>query len=171
MFLPGVWDERGSRHDERTVGGHKISVSFSCTAGVLAKCVRWGYAPWTVGAELHQTCTRMARADYCGMGVSFTKDGTLIDLYDTRGIQTPTGEASLLFEAGGGPNGAVCVSRTRFDAHTTAGAAVLPSCWASLPKCGSFEEARSHGATMGNSSRLQSRTSCSEASPTPQGSS
>ena len=161
MFLPGVWDERASRHDEMTVGGNKITTSFSCTKGMLAKCVSWGYAPWNVGSDLHQTCTRMGRADYCGTGVSFTKDGTLIDLYDTRGIQAPTGEADLLFEAGWGPNGAVCVSRTRFDTRTMAGEPVLPSCWASLPKCSSVEEAQEKGATMGNSSRIQSRTICS----------
>lgn len=162
IFLAGVWDERASHHDAMTVGGHSISTTFACADGMLAKCVGWGYAPWKVGAELHQTCTRMGRADYCGAGTSFTKNGTLIDVYDTRAIQTRTsGDPSLVFEAGWGPNGAVCVNRARFDAYTTSGESVLPSCWASLPKCGSFEEAQTYGATIGNSSRIQSRTLCS----------
>lgn len=165
LFLPGVWDERGARQDARTIAGHTITATYSCAKGMLAKCVAWGYAPSKVGSELHETCTRMGRADYCGSGVSFTKNGTLIDLYDTRGIQTRTSDdATLVFEAGWGPNGAVCVNRARFDAHTTAGEPVLPSCWSALPKCGSFAEAQALGATMGNSSRVQSRTLCSDES-------
>lgn len=161
MFVPGVWDATAARQDRMTVGGTEISVSFSCRTGAIAKCVTWGYAPWKVGADLHQTCTRMVRADYCGTGVSYTKDGTLIDVFDAKGIQLPTtSDASLAFEAGWGPNGAVCASRTRFAATTRDGAEKMPSCWATLPKCGSFEEAKAAGATIGNGSRIQSRLLC-----------
>ena len=161
MFLAGIWDERAAWHDALTVGGARLSATFSCATGVLAKCVTWGYAPWTVGADLHQSCTRMARADYCGDGRSFTKDGTVIDVQDTRGVQVATtGDASLLFAGAWGPDGAVCVARTRYDARTPAGAPVLPSCWDALPKCASFAEATGLGATLGNASRVQSRTLC-----------
>ncbi len=161
MFVPGVWDGTAARHDRLTVGGTELTTSFSCRTGALAKCVAWGYAPWQVGADLHQACTRMVRADYCGTGVSYTKDGTLIDVYDTKGIQLPTlGDASLAFEAGWGPGGAVCASRTRFSATTPDGASVLPSCWESLPKCESFDEAKAAGATIANGSRIQSRLLC-----------
>jgi hypothetical protein len=170
IFLPGAWDATAARHDALTVGGHTVTTSFSCSTGMLAKCVRWGYAPWKVGADVHQTCTRMGRADYCGTGTSYTKDGTLIDLYDVNGVQAPTtDDASLVFEAAWGPNGAVCVNRTRYDAKTPAGAAVLPSCWASLPRCASLDEARQLGATMGNASRVQSRTICAAAGSTASG--
>jgi hypothetical protein len=161
LFLPGVWDDKAAQHDQLTVGGHTIGTSFACTSGVLAKCVRWGYAPWKVGAELHQACVRMGRADYCGSGVSFTKNGTAIDLYDVKGIQTPAGDSTFQFEAGWGANGAVCVSRTRYDAHSLGGESILPSCWASLPRCGSFADAQSQGAIIANSSRIQPRTLCS----------
>lgn len=161
MFVPGVWDATAARHDRLTVGATEITTSFSCRTGAIAKCVTWGYAPWKVGADLHQACTRMVRADYCGTGVSFTKDNTLIDVYDTKGIQLPTlGDASLAFEAGWGPNGAVCASRTRFSATARDGASVMPSCWDSLPKCGSFDEAKAAGATIANGSRIQSRLLC-----------
>jgi len=161
MFVPGMWDESGARHDRVSANGSEIAVSYSCARGVIAKCVSWGYAPWTVGADLHQSCTRMTRADYCGNGVSFTKDDTLIDVFDARGIQVPTaGDASIAFEAGWGPNGAVCASRTRYTASTPAGESKLPSCWASLPKCASFEEAKAAGATIGNGSKIQSRLLC-----------
>ncbi len=158
MFVPGAWDESGTRHDR---AGDEAAISYSCSKGVIAKCVTWGYVPWTAGADLHQTCTRMARADYCGNGVSYTKNDTLIDVFDTSGIQLPTvGDPSLAFEAGWGPGGAVCASRTRYAATTLAGDAKLPSCWSSLPKCGSFDEAKAAGATIGNGSKIQSRLLC-----------
>jgi len=162
MFVPGVWDSKGSRSDALTIGGQRISATFACSSGVLNKCVRWGYAPWNVGADLHQACTRMARADYCGNGVSFTKNGTVIDVFDVLGIQRATGEADLVFEAAWGPSGAVCVNRTRYDARTPEGEPVLPSCWDSLPKCGSFDDAKGRGATIGNASRVTSRTICAQ---------
>ncbi|SRR6266545_2854890 len=103
----------------------------------------------------------MVRADYCGTGVSFTKDGTLIDVFDTRGVQQPTtGDASLTFEAAWTTSGAACVNRPRYDALAPSGALVLPSCWATLPKCASWSEAESKSEILGNSSRVQSLSLC-----------
>ncbi len=147
MFVSGVWDERGARRDDVTVGGATASVTFSCVGGVIAKCARWGYAPWKVGAALHQTCTRMARADYCGTGISFTRDGTSIDMFDVPGVQAPANEAGFLFEAGWNESGATCVSRPRYAALDERGAEVLPSCWRDLPRCASWDEAKASGAT------------------------
>ena len=160
MFVPGVWDERGARRESVSLGGHDASVTFSCLSGVIAKCVRWGYAPWSAGAALHQTCTRMARADYCGTGVSYTMDGTAIDVFDAKEILEPAGDPAFLFEAGWSENGATCVSRTRYEARTPSDDAVLPSCWRDLPTCSSFEEAKAKGASIGNASRPQTRTIC-----------
>jgi hypothetical protein len=83
--------------------------------------VRFGYKPWRdTDAEplwdYHQACVRMVRADYAGDGVGHTRDGTLIDLSDRLGIQRPGDDPpgrTLEFEAAWGPNGAVCVRRTR----------------------------------------------------------
>jgi hypothetical protein len=161
LFVPGVWDSAGGRHDTMAIGGHEFSVSYSCTEGAIGKCVVWGYDPSKVGPDLHQSCTRMVRADYCGTGVSFTKDGTLIDVFDTRGVQQPTtGDASLAFEAAWTTSGAACVNRPRYDTFAPSGAPVLPSCWARLPKCGSWSEAESKSAILGNSSRVQSLRLC-----------
>jgi hypothetical protein len=62
----------------------------------------------------HQACTRMARADYCGNGRSYTFNDTPIDLYDrlqTR-LQTRStvGASNWAPEAEWGPNGATCVA-------------------------------------------------------------
>jgi hypothetical protein len=100
--------------------------SLTCTLGVQAKCVRWGYKPWKPDIagfrmlDLYRSCMRMARADYCGDGLGATRDGTLIDLYDVAGIQKPEPVSSMRFEAAWGPHGAICVRHTRLpDVLTT----------------------------------------------------
>lgn len=113
MLLSGQWDETGKHLDNQ-------EVTIACTSGVLAKCVRWGYKPWKTlkGVSLrdyHQACTRMARADYCGDGISHTKDGTEIDLYDRLGIQQQTEDSGMVFEAAWGTEGAVFIDRPRYS--------------------------------------------------------
>ena len=110
--LTGRWDRTGAYIDDR-------SITFACTNGALAKCVRWGYKPWKSikGESLrdyHQACTRMVRADYCGNGIGHTKDGTPIDVYDRLGIQQRTKKSGMLFEAAWNVDGAVYLNRTRF---------------------------------------------------------
>jgi hypothetical protein len=115
--LAAVWDERG----DRSVSNQWFT--FGCTTGVIAKCYRWGYRPWVTShgdlVPYHQTCTRLARADYCGVGRSFTNDKTEINVWDrlqppiqSHGGLLPPPEMS--FEAGWGPNGAVCLSHSRW---------------------------------------------------------
>ena len=93
--------------------------SMSCTSGVQAKCVRWGYKPWWPDPpgvrmiDLFRSCMRMARADYCGDSRPHTVDGTRIDLYDVAGIQRPEPVSTQSFEAAWAPHGAVCLARTR----------------------------------------------------------
>jgi hypothetical protein len=116
--LAATWDEHGDRITSRPL------FTFACTTGVIAKCYRWGYRPWLTGygdmAEMHWTCTRLARADYCGNGVPHTRNGTTINVWDTlpapgpiqrHGLLTPLG---MLFEAGWNTGGAVCLSRSRW---------------------------------------------------------
>jgi hypothetical protein len=160
IFVMGIWDETGARHGYMSLGAHTIETTFSCTSGVVAKCMIWGYEPLKVGIQLHQTCTRMARADYCGNGTSFTKDGTPIDLFDLNEINRPSSERDFLFEAGWAPDGAVCVSRPRYDTRLPSGERALPSCWSTLPNCDDWTTAQSAGAIMGNASRLTTKTVC-----------
>jgi hypothetical protein len=119
LAVPGVWDESGAK---RAVKG---KFTFACENGAIAKCVNWGYAPWGKKegkslAEVHQACTRMARADYCGDGRSHTKENTPIDMYDGMQVLTRTTESSSFwdvkqasFEAAWSEEGATCLSRTR----------------------------------------------------------
>ncbi|WP_343073287.1 ADYC domain-containing protein [Pyxidicoccus fallax] len=119
VAVSGVWDGTGARRD---VPG---KLTLACENGAISKCVRWGYKPWTERngkslVDLHQACTRMARADYCGNGRSHTRDYTVIDMYDGFGVLSPTTQASedfdpkkITFEAAWAPDGATCISRTR----------------------------------------------------------
>jgi hypothetical protein len=66
--------------------------------------------------DYHQACVRALRADYGGDGDGYTRDGTLIDIFDRLGIQSPEADPrdpALRFEAAWGADGAVCVRRTR----------------------------------------------------------
>jgi hypothetical protein len=118
--VAGTWNERGDRVESSTM------FTFGCTTGVIAKCYRWGYRPWITGygadmVAMHQTCTRLARADYCGNGVPHTQDGTKINVWDTLPLPGPIQRSAplmdklgMLFEAGWNTGGAVCLSHTRW---------------------------------------------------------
>lgn len=119
LAVSGVWDSSGAH---QSVEGR---FTLACENGAISKCIRWGYKPWASHnghslAELHQACTRMARADYCGNGQSHTNQDTLIDMYDSLGMLAPTTERSAVwdperasFEAAWAADGATCLSRTR----------------------------------------------------------
>jgi hypothetical protein len=128
--LAAVWDEHGDRSTSNT------QFTFGCTTGVIAKCYRWGYRPWVTGygdlVAMHWTCTRLARADYCGNGQPHTHDGTLVNVWDTLpfpgpiqrhpGLLPPPG---MLFEAGWNTGGAVCLSHARWVLDDGAALAAL----------------------------------------------
>jgi hypothetical protein len=126
--LAGSWTKDG-RHESAGSG-----FIITCTSGAIGKCVRMGYKPWRKfkGDSLwdyHQACVRAVRADYGGNGAGHTRDGTLIDIWDRLGIQPPAPDPrspALEFEAAWGPNGAICVRRTRIaDLLSTAELAAL----------------------------------------------
>ncbi len=151
----------GARIDDPSV------VTFACRGAVLAKCVEWGYAPWHTGVrcnagnqgcatvslkEHHQACTRMARADYCGDGRSYTFDSTPIDLYDwlQTKIQTRStiSDPDWAAEAEWGPNGATCVGdELRLQMFDDLGISyTFPTCLDAiddLPQCGTVPGNRS----------------------------
>ncbi len=119
LAVNGVWDASGARQD---VPG---KLTFACENGAITKCIHWGYKPWASHAgqslaDLHQACTRMARADYCGNGRSHTHEDTTIDMYDRLGLIERATEVSAdwdpargSFEAAWAPDGATCLAHTR----------------------------------------------------------
>jgi hypothetical protein len=130
IALADTWNERGDRNSSAPL------FTFGCTTGAIAKCYRWGYRPWVTGfgnlAITHWTCTRLARADYCGDGVPHTQNGTLINLWDNLGAPgpivargpTPPG---MTFEAAWDQHGALCLSHARWNAGGTVVAAACPN--------------------------------------------
>lgn len=60
VIVTGRWDETDAHVDDADV------VTYSCTSGVIAECVSWGYAPWLVGADVHAACVADAVRDGCG---------------------------------------------------------------------------------------------------------
>jgi hypothetical protein len=96
------------------------TVAIWCTAGALAKCIRFGYHPWgtlpdgSPLARFHRACVNMVRADYTGDERPTTRNGMLIDIFDHVGINAPEpGPNTMPFEAAWGESGAICVAHVR----------------------------------------------------------
>ncbi len=139
MPLTGYWNlETGDRVDDPNV------FVFACTNAVLAKCVLWGYKPWDTStkctgkgknkkceqvslAPYHQTCTRMARADYCGDGTPWTVDGTAIDVRDILDPPVQFETTDWKIEAEWNPDGAYCLDDLRNQALKDQG--LWPTCF------------------------------------------
>ena len=110
--LRGDWDP---------VTGDRVSTTtdnttWGCLGTALGDCASWGYIPGADingvdGSVLHQACTRMKRADYAGVGIPTTRNGTSIDVYDAAGLMAP--DTTWPIEAMWNADGAVCVSHTR----------------------------------------------------------
>ncbi len=123
---------------ERTADPDRFT--FACTNGTIAKCTRWGYRPsgnaaLSNGAQAplagyHQACVRAAAADYCANGHSFTRNGTLVDVWDyelsepdapgliprTRGGAVLEADATaLVWESVFDPLGAVQIDHLRHE--------------------------------------------------------
>ncbi|WAS95943.1 ADYC domain-containing protein [Nannocystis punicea] len=113
MPLAGTWMADGRY--EAADGAFNVT----CTSGAIGKCVRFGYKPWVTASDgsslwdYHQACVRMVRADYCGDGTSFTKNGTQINIFDRLKIQMLDKAPGYVLEAAWGPAGALCVHHPR----------------------------------------------------------
>jgi hypothetical protein len=131
--VAAIWNEHGDRVESTSL------FTFACTTGVIAKCYRWGYRPWLNGygdsmVAMHQTCTRLARADYCGVGQSGTNENTKINVWDRLPSPGPIQRhggllglppLGMLFEAGWNTDGAVCLSTARWLIKDAIGIAKL----------------------------------------------
>jgi hypothetical protein len=128
--LADIWDDRGSKNSSAPL------FTLGCTTSSIAECYRWGYRPWVTGfgnlTIVHWACTRLARADYCGDGVSHTMDGTNINLWDTLAPPGPiqahgTTPHGMTFEAAWDQAGALCLSHARWAFNGSVVAAACPN--------------------------------------------
>ena len=128
--LADIWDDRGNRISLATL------FTLACTTSSIADCYRWGYRPWVTGFGnlriTHWACTRLARADYCGDGVSHTLDGTMINVWDNLAPPGPiqahgTTPPGMTFEAAWDQTGALCLSHARWAFNGSVVAAACPN--------------------------------------------
>jgi len=141
------------------LAGGPDGTELSCTGGAIAKCVRFGYRPWSTTADgapaapLHAACVRLVRGDYGGAR-GWTQNGMRIDLYDDRGVQKPDNAPDDAFEAGWAPNGAVCVHHVRVKENVTLAEleALYPALRGRTGEICTEDFARAHGAILFNRS-------------------
>lgn len=148
IAMQGRWDYREGVEGGGSHLDDPASITFACEGYVIAKCVNMGYAPWrpvlacmkgsgcerTTLASVHQACTRMLRADYCGDGVSHTHDGVPVNAYDVIGIRVDS--ESWAIEAEWDQTGARCAVGSRLPSQPA------PQCAGILDAradCGSLE--------------------------------
>lgn len=118
VFYQGSqWDPlSGARSDGANL------VTLTCESGSVARCMSWGYRPWTSGRlasgadaslrDYHQACVHMKRAAYCGSSKANTIDGTKIIVNDPFSPPVNSGPTDVL-EALWTDSGATCVSNRR----------------------------------------------------------
>jgi hypothetical protein len=111
----------------------KVSVKEWNALGAIGKCLLWpfprqpepgpptcvnppppAFPPLKNDIIKFQSCVRAVRADYCGQGVSYTKDSTVIDLYDVPSAATHVPYKAFLLEANWNPKGAICILHARY---------------------------------------------------------
>jgi hypothetical protein len=110
--VAALWNQNNGDRQDSTA-----RFTFACRKGVVAKCITWGYRPWLdpVMPEVHQTCTRAARGDYCGNGQPNTLEGTAIRIYDRLSPAIRSHRyAEHDFEAGWSRFGATCLNHLRW---------------------------------------------------------
>ena len=126
--LANLWSETNQRITDPNL------FTFACDNAALAKCFKWGYDPNKTQmesdgqgnshsqllADWHQACTRLVTADYCGDGVSHTRTGTAIDIYDNLNIQVRSGSLRGT-EADWAIDGGHCIRQTRWVDSTGLG--------------------------------------------------
>jgi hypothetical protein len=109
VAVPGTWSATAAYAASTT------QLTFACRGKAIAKCVEFGYKPWTGRTKQLATCTRMLRGDYCGTGIAYTADGQQVNFYDNVGLQPDA--ASWDVEAEWKATGARCITSkgaTRF---------------------------------------------------------
>jgi hypothetical protein len=124
--VAATWNASGARVESTSL------FTLGCVSGVIAKCEGWGYQPWMPDRELsghpsvsmrdvHQTCTRTARADYCGNGVAHTYNDTHVNVFDLLSPPVKVDDQNegaphqMFYESAWRTNGAVCLSKPRWD--------------------------------------------------------
>jgi hypothetical protein len=141
--VSGSWTSDGTYRDDG-------NVNFACRDHVVAKCLRANYPMRdnaSAKADLFQACTRAMRADYCGAGVPFTKDGTPIVIRDTMGVSSRD-IPSLPFESAWTKDKMLCLGHQRMRIPSDPDSARRTLCVKEAPRCRSRSEAEALGSSQ-----------------------
>jgi len=114
--VAGTW--KAVSGDLAAYGASTTLYTWACRAKTVAKCVELGYKTWLGYSTQLQTCVRLLRADFCGTGVSYTVDGTLLNLFDGVGVQRDT--ETWAAEAEWTPTGARCINSNNLARYSLA---------------------------------------------------
>lgn len=155
VFISGSkWNiQTGARSDDAN------AITIACPDDAVGACIDWGYEPWVdrsacayqwyptfqsqgcstrPGKDLHQTCTRAKRADFAGLGYSYTQTGTEILVGDSLNTAAyalnPTFPADEV-EAIWGPNGAVCLNRDNMRDKAYFSSPEAHNAYLTIPRC------------------------------------
>lgn len=66
----------------------KHTAYLACVSGAVGKAITWGYRPWERSLGEFATAVRVVRADYCFDGMSWTENGTAMQVKDRWHINT-----------------------------------------------------------------------------------
>ena len=155
VFLEGQWDYSTGEPTSGARIAEQGAYTLACANTALGKCANLTYGPWrddeyslvdewrdlysstpVDAIALHQSCTRMIRADYCGDGTPYTSDGTPIDVFDSYGKNieyVPFWDLDAVW----GPDGALCIN---YEADGSGRRSTEPvHCADRIPDCGSYQ--------------------------------
>ncbi len=118
-----------------TATGHlaprPATLYLACTSGAVGKAIVWGYRPWERALPEFEAATRMVRADYCYDGMSWTENGTALQVKDKFNINTFV-DATDPTEVVWTGTGAACLTTPRNPAY---GASAVTCNGQALPTC------------------------------------
>ena len=66
----------------------KHTAYVACVSGAVGKAITWGYRPWERSLPEFAAAVRVVRADYCFDGMSWTENGTAMQVKDRWHINT-----------------------------------------------------------------------------------
>src|SRR6185295_12820365 len=107
----GTWNLAGGVPGGGSYRASTSDFTIACRGSAIAKCLEFGYKPWTDNTRELASCVRALRGDYCGDGTLYTVTGTSVNIYDDHGIQSDGMDWDA--EAGWTPAGAACVSNKK----------------------------------------------------------
>ena len=135
------------------------AITIACPDDAAGACIDWGYEPWVdrsagiyqwypafaslgnsmrSGKDIHQTCMRAKRADFAGLGYSYTQTGTEILVGDSLNTSANALDPSFpnsQIEAVWTPDGAACLNRDNMRDKANFPSQEAHDAYLSRPRC------------------------------------